>query len=124
MPKKTKLRDFPFTIKDSMGFRKRLIQRRTKLGLSTRELAFPGCSYSYITRIENGERVPTLEIVQGLAERLGVSAAWLLTGKESDAWQAVALQIIAEYRNGVVPPKTLIDRLEKYTLASNHDGNG
>ena len=51
--------------------------------MSLRELQFPGCSASYISRIESGDRVPSLQVINALAERLRISAATLLGQPEA-----------------------------------------
>ena len=60
----------------------RLRQARERAGLSQRRLAFPGCTAAYISRIEAGARVPSLQMIQQLALRLDVSGQWLATGVE------------------------------------------
>jgi transcriptional regulator with XRE-family HTH domain len=59
----------------------RLTEARDAKGLSQRDLAFPGCSAAYISRIERGERVPSLQVLRELAVRCGVSEAHLGWGK-------------------------------------------
>lgn len=61
---------------------KRLKDARERLGLSQRQLAFPGCSSAYVSRIEAGFRTPSLQVLQLLGQRLGVSGEWLATGLE------------------------------------------
>jgi tetratricopeptide (TPR) repeat protein len=61
----------------------RVREARLRAGLSQRELAFDGCSYAYISRIESGGRVPSMQVVQEFARRLGVSATYLATGDGS-----------------------------------------
>ncbi|HUZ80752.1 MAG TPA: helix-turn-helix domain-containing protein [Gaiellaceae bacterium] len=60
----------------------RLKQARERAALSQRQLAFPGCTAAYISRIEAGARVPSLQMIQQLALRLDVSGQWLATGVE------------------------------------------
>lgn len=60
----------------------RLKQVRERAGLSQRQLAFPGCTAAYISRIEAGARVPSLQMIQELALRLDVAGQWLATGVE------------------------------------------
>jgi tetratricopeptide (TPR) repeat protein len=60
----------------------RLRAARREAGLSQTELAFPGCSAGYISRLEAGERIPSLQVVRELARRLGVSEHWLAHGEE------------------------------------------
>lgn len=60
----------------------RLHAARDAARLSQRELAFPGCSAAYISRIERGERIPSLQVLRELAHRVGVSEAELAYGRE------------------------------------------
>lgn len=60
----------------------RLRRLRTERGMSQRELAGPGVSYAYISRIEAGARRPSVKALRMLARKLGVSADYLETGSE------------------------------------------
>jgi transcriptional regulator with XRE-family HTH domain len=60
----------------------RIRSRRRELGLSQREIAEPGVSYAYISRIEGGARDPSVKALRKIAGKLGVSAHWLETGEE------------------------------------------
>ena len=60
----------------------RLRAARERSGLSQRQLSFPGCSPAYISRIESGDRIPSLQLLRELGRRLGVSEDWLATGTE------------------------------------------
>jgi tetratricopeptide (TPR) repeat protein/DNA-binding XRE family transcriptional regulator len=60
----------------------RLKAARVRAGLSQRQLAFPGCSPAYISRIESGDRIPSLQILRELGRRLGVTDDYLATGAE------------------------------------------
>ena len=82
------------------AFALRLRGAREEAGLSQRRLAFPGCSPAYISRIEGGERVPSLHIIRELATRLGVSAEWLATGTQDDDGRATeeVRRALAAYR--------------------------
>src|SRR5437762_7971565 len=60
----------------------RLREARERSGLSQRQLSFPGCSPAYISRIEAGQRIPSLQLLRELGRRLGVSADYLATGNE------------------------------------------
>ena len=60
----------------------RLRRLRHERGLSQRELAGPGVSYAYISRIEAGARRPSVKALRMLARKLGVSADYLETGSE------------------------------------------
>ena len=60
----------------------RLREARVLAGLSQRQLAFAGCSPAYISRIESGDRIPSLQILRELGTRLGVSEDYLASGAE------------------------------------------
>src|SRR3954452_3304822 len=60
----------------------RLRRLRLERGLSQRELSEPGVSYAYISRIEGGDRRPSVRALRMLARKLGVSADYLETGSE------------------------------------------
>jgi tetratricopeptide (TPR) repeat protein len=64
------------------GVGRRLREARATAGLSQRQLSFPGCTAAYISRIETGDRVPSLQMIHELAGRLGVAPDWLATGDE------------------------------------------
>jgi tetratricopeptide (TPR) repeat protein len=63
---------------DPTAFGPRLRAAREAAGMSLRDLSFPGCSPSYISRLENGSRLPSLQLVNALAARLGVRSEDLL----------------------------------------------
>jgi transcriptional regulator with XRE-family HTH domain len=60
----------------------RLRRLRAERGLSQRELAAPGVSYAYISRIEAGTRQPSVKALRKLAAKLGVSPDYLETGAD------------------------------------------
>lgn len=60
----------------------RVHQAREAAGLSQRELAFDGCSAAYISRMERGERIGSLQVLRVIAEKTGVSEDWLAWGRE------------------------------------------
>ena len=68
---------------DASAVGRRLFDARQAAGLSQRELSFPGCSAAYISRIECGERVPSLQVMRELARRTGVSETTLAYGRET-----------------------------------------
>jgi tetratricopeptide (TPR) repeat protein len=65
---------------ESIGARLRRL--RLERRLSQRELAGPGVSYAYISRIEAGARRPSVKALRMLAPKLGVSAEYLETGSD------------------------------------------
>jgi transcriptional regulator with XRE-family HTH domain len=62
----------------------RLKRLRLERGLSQRELAAPGVSYAYISRIEAGTRQPSVKALRRLAAKLAVTADYLETGSDLD----------------------------------------
>jgi tetratricopeptide (TPR) repeat protein/DNA-binding XRE family transcriptional regulator len=58
-----------------------LRQAREAAGLTQRELSFEGCTAAYVSRIEAGARVPSLQILHEFAKRLGVTPEYLATGR-------------------------------------------
>src|SRR3990170_4986327 len=68
-------------VDDPVAAGRRLREARRGAGLSQRQLAFPGCSAGYISRIEAGERIASLQVLRVLASRLGLSDEYLATGR-------------------------------------------
>lgn len=71
----------------------RLKRLRLERGLSQRELAAPGVSYAYISRIEAGTRQPSVKALRKLAGKLGVTADYLETGSQLDPTEARELRL-------------------------------
>jgi len=61
----------------------RLRQLRVSAGFTQSELAGERCSKEYLSQIERGKTRPTDDMLRWLAERLGVDALFLETGKSS-----------------------------------------
>jgi tetratricopeptide (TPR) repeat protein len=72
-------------VDDPAAVGERLRAARAAAGLSQRQLAFPGCTAAYISRIEAGARIPSYQILREFAKRLGVAAEYLATGRDGDA---------------------------------------
>jgi len=70
-------------IDDQAAVGARLREARLRAGLSQRALAFDGCSYAYISRIEAGQRIPSMQVLQEFGRRLGVSATYLAVGTDA-----------------------------------------
>jgi tetratricopeptide (TPR) repeat protein len=66
----------------------RLKAAREQAGLSQRQLSFTGCSPAYISRIESGDRIPSLQLLRELGRRLNVSEDYLATGASTAANRA------------------------------------
>jgi tetratricopeptide (TPR) repeat protein len=60
--------------------------------MSQRQLSFPGCSPAYISRIEAGDRIPSLQLLREMGRRLGVSEDYLATGTERSDEAATLVQ--------------------------------
>jgi tetratricopeptide (TPR) repeat protein len=69
----------------------RLKAARERSGLSQRQLAFPGCTAAYISRLEAGARVPSLQMINQLALRLEITGQWLATGVDAAVLEPVEL---------------------------------
>src|SRR5438270_10958218 len=67
-------------VDDPAAVGRRLKAARRRVGLSQRDLSFPGCTPAYISRIEAGARVPSYQILRELGQRVGVTADYLATG--------------------------------------------
>ncbi|HLK43069.1 MAG TPA: helix-turn-helix domain-containing protein, partial [Thermoleophilia bacterium] len=66
-------RPAPTHVDDPRALGMRLRRLRQDRGLTLAQLSFPGCTTSFLSRIEQGERVPAAPVLARLAGRLGVS---------------------------------------------------
>ena len=88
---------------DPVAVGARLHAAREAAGISQRELAFPGCSAAYISRIERGERIPSLQVMRELARKVGISEAELAYGREPiDAAVSRAVRAVQTAEEGGV----------------------
>ncbi|HEY7420785.1 MAG TPA: tetratricopeptide repeat protein, partial [Gaiellaceae bacterium] len=67
-------------VDDPIAVGQRLRQAREAAGLTQRDLSFEGCTAAYVSRIEAGVRVPSLQILHEFAKRLGLTPEYLATG--------------------------------------------
>jgi len=67
-------------VDDAAAVGRRLKEARLAAGLSQRQLSFPGCSAAYISRLEAGDRVPSLQLLRKLALKLNADEEYLATG--------------------------------------------
>jgi transcriptional regulator with XRE-family HTH domain len=72
-------------VDDPAAVGRRLRSARLRAGLTQRALAFPGCSPAYVSLVESGSRIPSLQLLRELAARLGVSEDYLATGRVTSA---------------------------------------
>lgn len=67
-------------VTESIG--QRIARLRRERSLSQRELATTGVSFTYVSRIEAGQRQPSVKAIRALAVKLGVSPEYLETGRD------------------------------------------
>ena len=67
-------------VDDPAAVGRRLKEARLAAGLSQRQLSFPGCSAAYVSRLEAGDRVPSLQLLRKLAQKLRTDERYLATG--------------------------------------------
>ena len=67
-------------VDDPAAVGRRLKDARLAAGLSQRQLSFPGCSAAYVSRLEAGDRVPSLQLLRKLAQKLRTDERYLATG--------------------------------------------
>lgn len=104
----------------------RLKRLRLARGLSQRELAAPGVSYAYISRIEAGTRQPSVKALRRLAAKLAVSAAYLETGSELEPsgeleLRLTDLELAVRLRDGDGADEKLQAVLEQALAAGDRD---
>ena len=63
-----------FHVDDPVAVGRRIRDLREQLGLSLRQVAGPGCSPGYLSRVERGQRIPSVTVMADLADKLGVDA--------------------------------------------------
>jgi tetratricopeptide (TPR) repeat protein/DNA-binding XRE family transcriptional regulator len=109
----------------------RLREARHAAGLTQRDLSFAGCTAAYVSRIEAGARIPSLQIVHEFAKRLGVTPEYLATGRPaaggvtSDLLEAeVALRLGDERRAAELYETALDDADSPAALAQAQLGLG
>jgi transcriptional regulator with XRE-family HTH domain len=69
---------------NNMGLGERIKARREELGLTQLQLARAlGVTPQHISVIEKNKRAPSLDSLAKLAQELGVTTDYLITGKES-----------------------------------------
>jgi len=79
-------------VDDPLAAGRRLREARERAGLSQAALAAEcGCSGAYISRLEVGDRTPSLQLLRRLGRRLGVSADYLATGEVAAEAEASVL---------------------------------
>ncbi|MFL6018294.1 MAG: helix-turn-helix domain-containing protein, partial [Gaiellaceae bacterium] len=72
-------------VDSAAGLAGRLREARERAGLSQRALARGICTAAYVSRLEKGERIPSLQLLRRLASRLGADADELASGLRGSA---------------------------------------
>jgi transcriptional regulator with XRE-family HTH domain len=93
-------------VDDPASVGRRLRDARLAAGLSQRQLSFPGCSAAYISRLEAGDRVPSLQLLRKIAAKLGADEQYLATGVpgvEQEPPEAVAEEVERRLAGGARP---------------------
>ncbi len=96
-------------VDDPAAVGRRLKDARLAAGLSQRQLSFPGCSAAYISRLEAGDRVPSLQLLRKIAEKLAADEQYLATGVErveQDPPEVVAAELERRLAGGRREPET------------------
>lgn len=70
------------TKQETIGHRIRRV--RLERGLSQRDIASDGVTFAYVSRIETEDRTPSLHALIKIAEKLNVTALYLLTGDDGE----------------------------------------
>ncbi|MDQ3878255.1 MAG: tetratricopeptide repeat protein [Actinomycetota bacterium] len=82
---------------------------RLERGLSQEVLAEPNYTAAYISQIENGKRNPSREVLEHIADRLGIDVDYLISGRDPNEDILLEIEIqkaIAELRGGAVKGST------------------
>ncbi|HET6816610.1 MAG TPA: helix-turn-helix domain-containing protein [Mycobacteriales bacterium] len=80
-------------VPDPLALGRRVRELRQRRGLKQAELAQGRLSTAYVSRIESGQRRPERDVVEYLAERLGTTADFLLTGIGRDEMADARLRL-------------------------------
>jgi transcriptional regulator with XRE-family HTH domain len=100
-------------VDDPAAVGRRLRDARIAAGFSQRQLSFPGCSAAYISRLEAGDRVPSLQLLRKLAQKLNADEEYLATGVERIEQlppEAVEAAVAHRLNGGSGAPKQATDR--------------
>lgn len=93
---------------------KRVRAAREALGLTQRDLASSNCTPAYVSLIEKGERIPSLQLIREFADQLGVSDEYLARGvseaRKPDRHLGVAEARVALRLGEVEEAERLADR--------------
>lgn len=92
----------------------RIRKLRIELGIDQKELAERiGVANSTISRLESGQKTPSRETTLKLANILGCTTDYLITGQENKQDELASKLINIFQRNGIIKEDIDIDKLEK-----------
>jgi transcriptional regulator with XRE-family HTH domain len=77
---------------ESVG--QRIFRLRNENGLTQRDISGPGVSYAYVSRIEKGERTPSLRAIRTMAAGIGVTPEYLETGRDHSTTDELAAEAL------------------------------
>jgi transcriptional regulator with XRE-family HTH domain len=102
-----------------MGLGERIKERREELGLTQLQLARAlGVTPQHISVIEKNKRAPSLDSLAKLAQELGVTTDYLITGKESVVSDVISV-IKADIGLSLDVKKALITLIEQLLTNKN-----
>ena len=99
---------------------RRMAKRRKELSLKQREVCeMVDANYKYVSNLETGRSVPSLEMVMKLCKALDTTPNYLLLGTDSEADQSSDRQMLEKIRRLSPEGKRLIsgiiDLIEDYS---------
>src|SRR3989442_3131429 len=71
----------------------RIKRVRVERGLTQRAIAGPGVTSVYVSRIESGQRRPSVRVIRMLASKLGVSPEYVETGLDLPPSESLELRL-------------------------------
>ena len=99
---------------NNMRIGDRIRKLRIELGIDQKELAERiGVANSTISRLESGQKTPSRETTLKLANILGCTTDYLITGQENKQDELASKLINIFQRNGIIKEDIDIDKLEK-----------
>jgi len=100
---------------------KRITARRHELQFTQEDLAQPlGVTQQHISGIEKGKLAPSLPLLGGLAQQLGVTVDYLVVGKEGGIVDTISA-IKADKKLSIKSKKALVSLIEELYRGSATD---
>jgi transcriptional regulator with XRE-family HTH domain len=102
----------------------RIRRLRLERGLSQQQISGPGHTNAHISRIESGDRMPSMATIRKIARKLGVSPSYLETGVELSTREQLDFALCeAELEARLEPENQAVER-ELRTIADAADYEG